>query len=143
MIVPVGNQILTYQVIILGTAIAYMLNQSGYMTKKPHSKPTIYLADDDVDDRDLLKEAFQQITDKHHLHVFSNGKELIEFLSTRPEHEIPCLIVLDYNMPQLNGKEVLKYLQNIARYRNIPKVIYSTSNYWKEKSEFLALGANE
>ena len=113
------------------------------MTKTPHSKPTIYLADDDVDDRDLLKEAFQQITDKHHLHVFSNGKELIEFLSTKREDELPCLIVLDYNMPQLNGKEVLKYLQNTIRYRNIPKVIYSTSSYWKEKSEFLALGANE
>ena len=113
------------------------------MNKSPQSKPTIYVADDDADDRELLMEAFQLITDKHHLKAFSNGKELIEFLSAKSDEELPCLIVLDYNMPELDGKEVLKHLQNSARYRQIPKVIFSTSSYWKEKSEFLSLGANE
>jgi CheY-like chemotaxis protein len=113
------------------------------MKKEPQSKPTIYLTDDDPDDRELLLKAFQQITDRHHLKLVSSGKALIELLSKRDDGELPCLIVLDYNMPELNGKETLKYLQSVKRYRHIPKVIYTTSNSFVDKAEFLSLGARE
>ena len=107
------------------------------------SQPSIYLADDDSDDREMLMRAFQQITNRHHLKAVSSGKALIDLLAHKSDADLPCLIVLDYNMPELNGKEILKYLQNTERYRRIPKIIYTTSNSWKEKSEFLSLGAQE
>ncbi len=113
------------------------------MKRSPSSKPTICLADDDPEDQEFLTEAFQQITDSHHLISVNSGKELIEYLSDIHDHELPCLIILDYNMPGLDGKEVLIYLQNKVRYRHIPKVIYSTSNFIKDKKEFLAIGASE
>jgi CheY-like chemotaxis protein len=113
------------------------------MNKIPQSKPTIYIVDDDSDDSALLIKAIEQITDEHDLEIFSNGKSLIKLLDGIPEEELPCLIVLDYNMPGLNGKEVLNYLQNDDRYRRIPKIIYTTSDSRTDKAEFLSLGVNE
>jgi len=113
------------------------------MNKVIHSKPTIYVVDDDSDDRALLMGAFQQITDEHDLKIFSNGKSLIEVLAGIPDEDLPCLIVLDYNMPGLNGKEVLNYLQNDSRFRTIPKIIYTTSDSRSDKAEFLSLGVSE
>jgi CheY-like chemotaxis protein len=113
------------------------------MTNSYSSKPTIYLADDDPDDQEMLMHAFQQLTDSHHLKVVSNGKDLIEILSHTDDSLLPCLIVLDYNMPGLNGKQILTYLQSKVRYRNIPKVIYSTSSSLRDKKEFLSIGASE
>ncbi len=113
------------------------------MKKSPPLRPTICLADDDPEDQEILLDAFQQLTDDHHLKTVSSGRELIEYLSVTDVSELPCLIVLDYNMPGLNGKQILAYLQNNTRYRQIPKVIYSTSNSIQDKKEFLTIGANE
>lgn len=113
------------------------------MKKFPPSKPVICLADDDPDDRELLQEAFEKLTDRHFIKTVINGKELIELLSLMDDSELPCVIILDYNMPGLNGKQILTYLQNTIRYRHIPKIIYSTSNSLKDKKEFLAIGASE
>jgi CheY-like chemotaxis protein len=113
------------------------------MKENHSSKPTICLADDDPDDRELLLDAFQKITDSHHLTAVNSGRALIDYLSLLDNSELPCLIVLDYNMPGLDGKQILTYLQITERYRHIPKVIYSTSNSFRDKKEFLAIGASE
>jgi CheY-like chemotaxis protein len=55
--------------------------------------------------------------------------------------EEPCLIVLDYNMPGLNGAEILRLLNQEERYKNIPKIIWSTSGSEKYRNSCLALGA--
>jgi CheY-like chemotaxis protein len=73
----------------------------------------------------------------------NTGKELVELLSDLLDRDLPCLIVLDYNMPEMNGKDTLKFLHSEGRYRHIPKVIYSTSNSVFEKAEFLSVGASE
>jgi CheY-like chemotaxis protein len=123
--------------------IAYIVYQTGTMAKTAKSKPTIYMADDDPDDQELLTDAFQQVTDNHHLKVANDGRELIELLSRLDDKALPCLIVLDYNMPGLNGKQVLTWLQKVPRYRKIPKVIYTTSNSFVDKAEFLSIGARD
>jgi CheY-like chemotaxis protein len=106
-------------------------------------KPTIFLVDDDPEDRELLFGAFQQITDRYHIKMVNTGKDLVELLSGMNHGDLPCLIVLDYNMPEMNGKETLKFLNSGERFRHIPKVIYSTSNSFFEKAEFLSIGASD
>ena len=60
-----------------------------------------------------------------------------------PDDRLPCLLVLDYNMPELNGAEILLELKKDRRYDSIPKVIWSTSGSDTYKSICLALGAKD
>jgi CheY-like chemotaxis protein len=83
------------------------------------------LADDDLDDTELFEEALRNI-DKHiELNTATNGKELIDQLSTA--HVQPEIIFLDINMPELNGWESLRTLKQDDRLSTIPVVMYSTS----------------
>ena len=52
---------------------------------------------------------------------------MIDLLQSFPDKELPSLIVLDYNMPLLNGLETLKVLELDNRFKKIPKIIYSSS----------------
>jgi CheY-like chemotaxis protein len=106
-------------------------------------KPFIFLADDDPDDQAMLCNAFTQVTDEYHLIAVNSGKALADLLSQVADKELPSLIVLDYNMPGLNGIETLKLLQHSARYRTIPKIIYSSSISPANRSEMIASGASD
>jgi CheY-like chemotaxis protein len=60
---------------------------------------------------------------------FKDGKEVLKFLDDFALNaSLPVLIVLDINMPRLNGKETLMAIRRHARFRNIPVVIYTTSS---------------
>lgn len=88
----------------------------------------ILLADDDPDDRELLQEAFLQSDDSLKMLVASSGKETVELLQACEEGDLPCLIILDYNMPDLNAAEVLDKICGKGRYDAIPKIVWSTSD---------------
>jgi CheY-like chemotaxis protein len=102
---------------------------------------SIFLAEDDLDDQELLHEAIMAIDKTVELTCFTNGIKLVEHLETVPVENLPCLIILDYNIPELNGEEILKHLNNKEQFNNIPKVIWSTSNSPLYKSTCLSLGA--
>ena len=106
-------------------------------------KPSIILVDDDADDQQLLLQSFQRLTDKYQVTTVSSCKNLLELLSVTNDNKLPCLIVLDYNMPGTNGKQALQLLQNNRRYKSIPKVIYSTGSEGVDRMEFLSLGAKD
>jgi CheY-like chemotaxis protein len=106
-------------------------------------KPFIFLADDDPDDQAMLCNAFNLVTDGYQLISVNSGKALADLLSQVTDQELPCLIVLDYNMPGLNGIETLKLLQHSARYRTIPKIIYSSSISPANRNEIIASGASD
>lgn len=55
--------------------------------------------------------------------------------------QLPCLIVLDYNIPEINGAEILEKLQQYHRYATIPKVVWSTSDSHLYRQNSLACGA--
>ena len=92
------------------------------------SPKIILLADDDADDRELLEEAILSIETDAVIHAAASGNEALTVLNNSSDKELPCLIILDYNMPDLNGAEVIEIIINDNRYKDIPVLIWSTSN---------------
>jgi len=92
-------------------------------------KHTILWADDDPDDLMLIREV---LVDNHHQHDFvevNNGKEVLSFLNDAAKHNnLPCLIVLDMNMPILSGRDTLAILKSKEEFCSIPIVIFTTSS---------------
>jgi CheY-like chemotaxis protein len=87
----------------------------------------VLLVEDDADDRDLFILFFAERIDISIMPPVSNGLELIAFLKKmRSDHDLPDLIVLDQNMPLMNGKQTLQFLKSDPRFARIPAVIYST-----------------
>ncbi len=101
----------------------------------------ILLGEDDPDDQEMLKEIFSDIDNSFILFFVNNGKEVLSALEKLDDEQMPCLIVLDYNMPGLNGADILKEIGSNKRYRNIPKIVWSTSSSDKFKKSCLELGA--
>jgi CheY-like chemotaxis protein len=101
----------------------------------------ILIADDDLDDQELLGDAFRAIDKLLALEFIHNGNKVVKYLEKLDDAELPSLIVLDYNMPELNGVEILRVLNDGTRYKPIPKIIWSTSNSIVYKKLCLELGA--
>ena len=108
----------------------------------PLSLKKILLADDDVDDRWFFVDFLKHRTDLEILSSMTNGKELIEYLDgISDDTNFPNLIILDQNMPKLNGKETLSILKNNVRYNKIDIIIYSTYTDQQLVEECMSLGA--
>ncbi|MBU2887866.1 response regulator [Gilvimarinus agarilyticus] len=97
-------------------------------------KPLIILmADDDEDDRLLASEALVESRVLNDLHFVENGVELLEYLrgdhkyADRTAHPLPGLILLDLNMPKMDGREALAELKKDPVLKRIPVVILTTS----------------
>jgi CheY-like chemotaxis protein len=89
---------------------------------------SILMADDDFEDLELFEFAITGVQPGIHLHKCKTGKEAVEYLANTQDTDLPCLIILDYNMPELTGAEVLSIICKEERYKNIPKIVLSTSN---------------
>ncbi|MGZ3853964.1 MAG: response regulator [Flavisolibacter sp.] len=90
------------------------------------NKPIILYAEDDFDDFESIKEALDQISDQHLLLHARNGQEAVSYIENATA--LPSLIVLDLNMPVMDGKEVLQWLKERVQYKNIPVMIFTTSS---------------
>src|SRR5688572_28683509 len=86
----------------------------------------VLLVEDDSDDRDLFITFFGNRKDIALMPAVSNGREMASWLSQVPDEELPGLVVLDQNMPLMNGKQALQFLSSNERFAHIPAVIYST-----------------
>ena len=102
----------------------------------------ILIGEDDFEDQLILEEYFQDNGVKEVVAFEKNGKRVLEYLEGVEAHEeLPNLIVLDLNMPILNGTQTLFELKKDARYNKIPVIIYSTSNNDHEKRKCMNFGA--
>lgn len=120
------------------------LNAPGIKSSDPNSSSKFILfGEDDKDDEDFLKELFSDIDSSFSLQFIGNGRKLLSTLEQMPADQLPCLLVLDYNMPEMNGAEILRILQQNSRYTHLPKIIWSTSGSEVYKKRCLELGANE
>ncbi|HUC82149.1 MAG TPA: response regulator [Flavisolibacter sp.] len=97
------------------------------MTKPLPAKSLVLYADDDPDDRLLVGEAFQAYAQTIDLVTFPDGVSLLRFVERRNAFPAPCLIILDINMPMLNGKETLKQLRGLDHMADVPAVLFTTS----------------
>ena len=113
------------------------------ITREDPPSKFILLGEDDADDQEMLKEVFSSIDASFVLFFVNNGKEILSALEKLKRDQMPCLIVLDYNMPGLNGADILRELGSNERYKEIPKVVWSTSGSEKFRSICLELGAQD
>lgn len=109
------------------------------MTKCTH---IILIAEDDPDDQELIAYAFTKIDPTLKLHIVNDGKEALDYLQHVSDKGLPCVILLDYNMPELNGAQVIQQLGADQRFKNVPKVILSTSSNPLYINECLQKGAH-
>lgn len=105
-------------------------------------KPFILIADDDQEDRYLLHTAFEEIGRSNDIYLVENGLQVFSYLEASGELTgMPSLIVLDLNMPILNGMETLSRLKAHSLYKDIPVIMYTTSVHEIEKARCLEIGA--
>lgn len=98
------------------------------MTKSLPPKSLVLYADDDPDDHDLVREAFEEYAHAIELIPFYDGQELLRYLEgLNPLQPKPCLIILDINMPQLDGKQTLRRLRAMTEFEDLPAVLFTTS----------------
>jgi two-component system response regulator len=94
---------------------------------------TILVADDDPDDRQLTKEAFEENHLTNDLRFVEDGEELLDYLYHRGKYSDPAsapwpsIILLDLNMPRKDGREALEEFKQDPRFRCIRVVIMTTS----------------
>lgn len=100
------------------------------------------MIDDDEEDRMLMQDIFIEIGFPDVVHYEESGERALLYLEQLPANKLPAVIVLDMNMPRLNGTQVLKLLKANERLKNITVIIYSTSINYIEKEEMLKLGAH-
>jgi len=101
---------------------------------------SILIADDDEDDKFLLKSAFEECKIEAPLTFVDNGQELIDFL--HKAKKLPSIIILDLNMPKKDGREALKEVKQNPTFRSIPILILTTSNSPEDVRNCYFLGAN-
>ena len=102
----------------------------------------ILIIDDDPEDRMLMQEMFQEIGAADAVHYEDSGETALQYLNKLPKIELPSVIILDLNMPRLNGTQVLRQLKTDERFKDIMVIIYSTSVNHIEKEQTLKLGAH-
>ena len=103
------------------------------------SRP-IFLVEDDAVDQMLLQRALSALRIKNRLDVASNGEEALELLSRSKGEDRPCLILIDLNMPRMNGFEFLKALRKDESLGMIPVIVLTTSKEQKDVKESYRLG---
>jgi len=98
------------------------------MTKSLPPKSLVLYADDDADDRELIRDAFEEYASIVELRMFDRGTDLLHFLhQITPLQPAPCLIILDINMPGLDGKQTLRRIRSMDNFAEVPVVLFTTS----------------
>jgi CheY-like chemotaxis protein len=101
---------------------------------------TIFLVDDDEDDRMMIVEAIEDVIRNVEITQIENGVALLDVLAGGKP--VPDLILMDMNMPKLNGLEILCSMKKDAVHRSIPVVILSTTSSSQLVGKAYELGAN-
>jgi len=100
----------------------------------PH-KHTILYAEDDLDDLFMIRQAFEQFDGSAQILHANDGFEALEELKkAKDRQQLPCLIILDINMPGMNGREALIRIRQSEHFKEIPVVLFTTSSSELDKA---------
>ncbi len=113
-------------------------------------RPTvsILLAEDDEDDFVLVEEALREAGLANKLYWVRDGEELVEYLRRQGDYASlessprPGLIILDLNMPRMDGREALREIKSDPALRSIPVVVLTTSRSDEDAIRSYDLGVN-
>jgi len=111
-------------------------------------KKKILLIEDDIDHADLITEVLEKNGIKNEIILMKDGQEVIDYFqgkyvnTTERIADKISLIVLDLNLPKINGMDVLKFLKKNPVYCSIPVVIFSTTSEVRVIAEGYKNGAN-
>jgi two-component system response regulator len=114
---------------------------------EPRKQPILVVEDDPVD-QEMIVLAFQRASVVNPLITVSNGQEALEFLDAqgkfqwRRVSDLPAVIILDLNMPQMDGFEFLRRVKAEKRFAAIPVVVLTTSQFERDLTQSYALGAS-
>ena len=120
------------------------------MMQNQHKIPiTILVCDDDEDDRMLTQQALEDAHISNNIRFVEDGEQLLDYLYQRGEFAgetgkapRPGLILLDLNMPKLDGREALKAIKEDPALLDIPVVVLSTSRLDEDIARSYQLGVN-
>jgi len=110
-----------------------------------HPVPVFLICDDDRDDQLLIEAAFAEACINADFRFTSDGPELIEYLQNPDgEGKNPCpyIILLDLNMPRMDGIKVLEWIKSHPNLRTIPVVMYTTNREQADIQQCYRAGAN-
>jgi len=114
----------------------------------PHRANLVLMADDDPDDRLLVKDAMMECNADVEMRFVANGEELMDYLLRRNQYGDPAksprpkLILLDLNMPKKDGCEAVEEIKRNGDLREIPVVVFTTSNARTDIRRTYDLGVN-
>jgi CheY-like chemotaxis protein len=86
----------------------------------------ILYAEDDPDDFEILKQSMFQVDEDMNIIQVPNGQEAINHLKRHIDHP-PCLIILDINMPMMDGRQAIRLIKEDDLLQHIPMVAFTTS----------------
>ena len=120
------------------------------MNRDKHKIPiTILICDDDEDDRMLTQQALEDAHVSNSIRFVEDGEQLLDYLLQRGEYAgetgkapRPGLILLDLNMPKMDGREALKLIKDNPTLCDIPVVVLSTSRLEQDIVRSYQLGVN-
>jgi CheY-like chemotaxis protein len=102
---------------------------------------TVLCVDDDADDREIIGTVIQKIDSNYHVVHAENGLEAHTYLNAAKQNgDFPCLIILDVNMPVMDGKETLVEIKKDEVLKKIPVAMFTTSTSHADKTFFLQHG---
>jgi CheY-like chemotaxis protein len=99
-------------------------------------------ADDDHDDQQTITDMIARIDPALKIVSVENGKGVLTYLQSLEHSDVlPCFILLDINMPVMNGFKTLEFLKSKDAFKNIPVILFTTSSHPKDIQLAKSLGA--
>ncbi len=108
---------------------------------------TFLVVEDDENDAEFLRTAFRRAGPDDRLQIVRNGEEAVRYLSgagefaNRSLHPTPDVVITDLKMPHMNGLELLRLMQADTKWRQVPRVVLTSSTAPADVSAAFDLGA--
>ena len=106
---------------------------------------SILMAEDDIEDQMLIREALKESDANYNLTIVNNGEELVDYLNQRGTYSgvsLPKIVLLDLNMPRKNGHEALAEIKANPNLKQIPIIVLTTSDAEEDIQSTYSMGVS-